>query len=170
MQFFRRPYAYVGNSPTGWTDPLGWFPKGKDKWYGYNDPHFHKWFHRCWKQPGDPDASKEEIKEAYDEWVSRGKPQNGNCWNRPQNSCRQKTMFEIQQEENSARYMQNFWTDILIGDVALGVVGTAGALGWMELGAAGGGAIPPARPITPEPRPMPEPKPAPAPIPVKPAA
>ena len=78
-------------------------------------------------------------------------------------------MFEIQQDEQSARYMENFWTDILIGDVAIGTAGTAGALGWLEGGAAGAGAAPPA-PAIPEPRPMPQPKPAPAPIPVKPAA
>lgn len=32
-------------------------------------------------------------------------------------------------DEQPNRYMQHFWEDILIGDVALGAVGTAGALG-----------------------------------------
>lgn len=51
-----------------------------DKWYGYDNQDFHKWFHKCWKQPGDADASKEEIEEAYQEWVSRGRPAGGNCY------------------------------------------------------------------------------------------
>jgi RHS repeat-associated protein len=55
-------------------------PKRSDKWYGYNNRDFQNWFHRCWKEKGDPDASKEDIEEAYEVWKSRGSPKGGNCW------------------------------------------------------------------------------------------
>jgi hypothetical protein len=49
-----------------------------------------------------------------------------------------KTMLELQLEEESARYMEKFWTDILIGDALLGagysapaVFGGAGVGGWL---------------------------------------
>jgi len=73
------PYLYAKANPLRWTDRLGLAPG--DKWYGYNNREFQRWFHRCWKQPGDPDATKEEIAEAYGEWVSRGSPTGGRCWN-----------------------------------------------------------------------------------------
>ncbi len=67
----------------GRTDPfLGYHGElsQRDSWYGYNNRNFQRWFHRCWKQPGDPDASKKEIEDAYSEWLSRGAPTGGNCW------------------------------------------------------------------------------------------
>ena len=54
-----------------------------DKWYGFNNREFQRWFHRCWKQAGNADADKEEIAEAYAEWVSRGSPTGGKCDNTP---------------------------------------------------------------------------------------
>src|SRR5262249_46328774 len=99
-------YTFVQNSPIDLTDPLGQLPKRKDKWYGHDDPDFQKWFHLCWKQPGDPDADKEGIEEAYREWVHRNKPRGGRCWNGPTNNapkCNQKTTFEYQMEEESNR-------------------------------------------------------------------
>jgi hypothetical protein len=71
------------------------------------------------------------------------------------------TDFEIQKNIESTQDMQRFWLDIVLGDVALGVVGTAGALGWLGGGAAAG---------APKPLPFPNPAPQPIPIPVKPAA
>jgi RHS repeat-associated protein len=65
-------YQYVWNSPVIYTDPLGFGPG--DKWYGYNDRNFQDWFHRKWKQPGDPDATKEDIEDAYQEWENQGRP------------------------------------------------------------------------------------------------
>jgi hypothetical protein len=35
---------------------------------------FKRWFHRKWKQPGSPDATYEEILDAYKEWIRLGKP------------------------------------------------------------------------------------------------
>jgi RHS repeat-associated protein len=53
---------------------------GKDKWYGYNNKDFQKWFHRCFKEKGDPDISaNDEMDYAYSEWVSRGSPKGGKC-------------------------------------------------------------------------------------------
>jgi RHS repeat-associated protein len=48
-----------------------------------------------------------------------------------------KTMLELQLEEESARYMEKFWTDILIGAAALGAGYSAPA----ALGGAGAGAL-----------------------------
>ncbi|HXN53633.1 MAG TPA: RHS repeat-associated core domain-containing protein [Candidatus Acidoferrum sp.] len=162
-------YAYGQNSPINESDPDGL--TGKDKWYGYNDPDFHKWFHRCWKQPGDPDANKAGIQEAFEEWVRRGRPKGGKCGDQPEKNpkkkdcgCKQKTNFEYQMDEQSNRYMQHFWEDILIGDVALGIVGTAGSLGLLGescIGAGASGVRPPAPPIPIRPPAPPIPKPAP---------
>ena len=35
---------------------------------------FQRWFHRLWKQKGDPDSTPKKIKEAYEEWKRLGKP------------------------------------------------------------------------------------------------
>lgn len=51
----------------------------KDKWYGRTNRQFQRWFHHCWKQSGDPNADKDEIEEAYAEWIRRGSPENGRC-------------------------------------------------------------------------------------------
>jgi RHS repeat-associated protein len=162
-------YEYVDNGPLGLSDPLGEMPKGKDKWYGRNDPDFHKWFHRCWKQAGDPDADKEGIEEAFQEWLRRNKPRGGSCGN-PKPNCNQKTNFEYQMEEESNRYKEKFWKDILIGDFFVGVVGAAGALGWLEVPiiesifkGGEGPKIP--KPITEMPKPAPR-----LPLPLRPAA
>lgn len=77
-------YAYATNDPTSLADPFGWSPRGRDKWYGYNDDDFRKWVHRCWKNEGDRDLDKGEIIDAYNEWVRRGSPKNGRCWNGPE--------------------------------------------------------------------------------------
>jgi hypothetical protein len=45
----------------------------KDKTYGC-PPEFGRWYHRNYKERGQPDASKEEAEEAYQEWKARGKP------------------------------------------------------------------------------------------------
>lgn len=126
-------YGYVADNPTNFTDPHG-LSKG-DRWYGYNNRDFHKWFHRCWKRPGDPDADKEGIEEAHRQWVSRGSPKGGNCWGggKPDPSvCKDpvparsrtpsRTLLELQLEAESHRQMERFWTKILIGDLAAGAV------------------------------------------------
>ena len=72
-------YLYVEGNPSVYTDSMG-SHKG-DKWYGFDNREFQRWFHKCWKQAGNPDADKEEIAEAYAEWVSRGSPKGGKCDN-----------------------------------------------------------------------------------------
>ena len=74
-------FSYVGADPANYSDSLGWH-KG-DKWYGFNNRDFQRWFHLCWKQPGNPDAGKEEVAEAYADWVRRGSPKDGKCDNTP---------------------------------------------------------------------------------------
>ena len=74
-------YAYVGGDPINAIDPEGLHKK--DKWYGYNNKDFQKWFHRCWKEQGNPNADKAEIEEAYDEWVRSGMPKGGKCGEPP---------------------------------------------------------------------------------------
>ncbi len=72
------PFAYALGNPLAASDPSGYAPG--DKWYGYNDRDFQGWFHRYWKRPGDADATKEEIEEAYEEWRNQGSPdRNGKC-------------------------------------------------------------------------------------------
>jgi RHS repeat-associated protein len=74
-------YGYVTQNPGRWMDPRG--EHKNDKWYGYDDRDFHKWFHRCWKQAGNADAEQEEIAEAYQEWINSGRPKNGKCGSTP---------------------------------------------------------------------------------------
>jgi RHS repeat-associated protein len=66
-------FSYVGNEPVNWNDPSGLTKN--DPWYGHNEKNFQNWYHRRWKQKGGPRVrSKEEIDEAYDDWVAEGKP------------------------------------------------------------------------------------------------
>jgi RHS repeat-associated protein len=72
-------YSYTDNNPVNETDPLGLFPGNKDKWWGYNDNDFHKWWHRCYWTNMSYDGTREEVEAAYEIWVSLGKPKNGDC-------------------------------------------------------------------------------------------
>ncbi len=36
---------------------------------------FRRWYHKYYKQPGDPDATPEELEEIYKDWVEQGRPQ-----------------------------------------------------------------------------------------------
>ncbi|MBD2777037.1 hypothetical protein [Iningainema tapete] len=48
----------------------------RDKWYGYDDQDFQRWWHRQGKaEYGGRDLDNaEEARQAYEDWVSRGKP------------------------------------------------------------------------------------------------
>jgi RHS repeat-associated protein len=65
-------YGFVKNNAITITDLLGLTPK--DKWWEFTDKKFQNWYHRCWKERGAPDATREDLEEAYDEWKRRGKP------------------------------------------------------------------------------------------------
>lgn len=130
-------YAYVANNPENAVDPDGLKPK--DKWYGYNNRNFRWWFHNCWKEKGDPDATKEEMAEAYQEWINRGSPTRGNCWGgKPQTQAckdlmpeeaRRRTMQpgadELRMYSESNRRMETVWTTVAAGGTAIVVVMTA---------------------------------------------
>ena len=78
--------TWIANETSSAWDDFVFWAKGKDfrggskndrdKWYGYNDKEFQKWWHRKGKEEyGNNDLDNaEETKEAYDDWVSRGKP------------------------------------------------------------------------------------------------
>jgi RHS repeat-associated protein len=70
-------YRYVSNQPARDMDPSG-LVKGKDRWFGRNDPKFRRWYHRQFKPKflpeGGDDASKEEIEEAYEMWKNADFP------------------------------------------------------------------------------------------------
>ncbi len=86
-------YTYVGGNPVNFDDPSGL--TRSDPWYGYNDRDFQRWFHQCWKQKGGPRVrSKEEIAEAYDEWISRGAPKGGKCWGKKEECPDDRTFTE----------------------------------------------------------------------------
>ena len=137
-------YGYAENDPIQFSDPTG-LSKG-DRWYGYRNKDFHKWFHRCWKESGDPDADKEAIEEAYREWISRGSPKGGNCWGGKQlepTQCREParnptrspvripfgpSQGELDSFAEAARQRHEFWKKVTIGGYLVGSVLTAGAL------------------------------------------
>ena len=62
-------YRYVYNNSVNSVDPTGFFPTGKDKWWGHNDPNFHWWWHNCyWKgEPYDDERRRRDSMGAM-EW------------------------------------------------------------------------------------------------------
>ncbi|WP_281852236.1 RHS repeat-associated core domain-containing protein [Dyella sp. GSA-30] len=75
-------FGYALSRPMAFTDPLGLAPK--DRWWEFTDREFQRWYHQCWKQSGDPDATRDELGDAHDEWKKRGSPTEGRCWGDPQ--------------------------------------------------------------------------------------
>jgi RHS repeat-associated protein len=121
-------YGYVSNNPENAVDPDGL--SKKDKWYGYNNRDFRDWFHRCWKEKGDPDATKEEMDAAYQQWLDRGSPTRGNCWGgkpklqpcRAPNRLMQPGADELRMYSESHRQMEYFWKKVTVGAVLIPVV------------------------------------------------
>ncbi|WP_420714755.1 RHS repeat-associated core domain-containing protein [Roseateles sp. SL47] len=73
-------YAYVEGNPVQYVDPLGHVRQGgkTGQWWEFTDRNFQRWFHQCWKQPGDQDATRAELAEAYATWVEWGMPDGKN--------------------------------------------------------------------------------------------
>lgn len=73
-------YLYVEGNPLSFTDPLGYVRQGgkTGQWWEYTDRNFQRWFHLCEKEPGDPDATRAELADAYARWVQYGKPDGKN--------------------------------------------------------------------------------------------
>ena len=73
-------YGYVGGNPVSYVDPLGQARKGgkTGEWWEFTDRNFQRWFHLCIKGPGDADANRADLAEAYRMWVKYGKPDGKN--------------------------------------------------------------------------------------------
>jgi RHS repeat-associated protein len=106
-------YTYVANNPTKLIDPLGLLPRGSDRWWGYNNRDFQRWFHRCWKERGDPDAGRKGIEEAYAEWVNRGSPTGGDCWgNDKKKRCEDPQKAKSENQQWWDDFWQTFWDGV----------------------------------------------------------
>lgn len=98
------------------------------------------------------DAGKEEIQAAHAEWLSRGSTKGGNCWGGGEpnpSACKEPvpkrrklpgpSLDELRLQEEANRQMEQFWTKILLGDIAVGAVLLApegavmGAIRWLSL-------------------------------------
>jgi RHS repeat-associated protein len=164
-------YSYVRNSPVGYTDPLGY---GRTHQCGprcgfrldtndpFKGPSINWWCNGLkgclmWPSLQPCEVSKSDpVPNRIRDCIKEKLPAKNT------KPC-QKTDFEIQKDVESTQDMVKFWEWILIGDAVAGVVGVAGAFGWLGGGAAGAGAGTAPKPIN-------FPKPAPQPIPVRPAA
>ena len=73
-------YAYVGAAPLSFTDVYGLARSGGQtgQWWQFTNRDFQRWYHLCIKVEGDPDATREQLAEAYEEWVRYGKPDGKN--------------------------------------------------------------------------------------------
>ena len=62
-------------------------PLSADKYYGFeNRPgfwRFKEWLHRQWKKAGDPDLTKDEMEDAWEQWESEGRPDGDGSKERP---------------------------------------------------------------------------------------
>lgn len=69
-------YSYVYGDPLNYKDPLGLDRQGgkTGRWWEFTDRNFQRWFHKCWKQRGDSDATREMLAEAHSVWIEYGKP------------------------------------------------------------------------------------------------
>lgn len=66
-------YLYAWNNPIKYVDTTGLAPR--DQTFGLPRP-FWRWYHRYYKQPGDPDLTFGEACDIYDQWCQAGCPRN----------------------------------------------------------------------------------------------
>jgi RHS repeat-associated protein len=181
-------YQYVDNNPTELSDPLGLAPKrrARPEWRECTEGEEARCVANCEKRGKLFESCRvpmtKRILRLKDGEVWADGPLSCSCKDRRGgNDCNreklkrnsQPSKFELDEQEKANRYMVNFWEDILIGDIAIGIVGTAGALGVFEgVGAAAGGAGAggAALPKPPIPFRPPAVKPPPVPISLRPAS
>ncbi|HEV2233469.1 MAG TPA: RHS repeat-associated core domain-containing protein [Terriglobia bacterium] len=123
-------YRYVSDDPVDWIDPDGLGKQRGGQGKGER------------KQTGRPEGTPNPAKHAR---PSKQKP---GCWEvkdphtgkwvvKPPGWVPYAiTDFELQMHLMSAQYMQQFWTDILVGDAVTGAVGIGGAIGGVVAGPA----------------------------------
>lgn len=148
--------SYASCRPTSSWDPFGladdWGPlRGRP---GFND--FRRWFHKQYKQkiPGAPDATPEELDDAWEIWDALGRPNAEGHRPRPRPeapnefSCinprgsRPETQVDMDGLRTAGVVAAT--TVIVIGGVAIVVVtvgAAAPAVGAAAVGGAGGGAV-----------------------------
>jgi RHS repeat-associated protein len=81
LAFSTQMYSFVDGDPINRLDPTGLGPR--DQWYGFNDRDFQQWVHRGGnKDPGQPDFTKDELEQLYEDWQALGKP-GGDKRNKP---------------------------------------------------------------------------------------
>ena len=114
--FFSAKYAFVLNN-CNLVDVLGEQPR--DKYYGLPERFWH-WYHKNVKQNGDPDLTKEEAHDEYDNWVKQGKPGADSKDNRGNDSSNKnpgkecepiETEDDERNEEDDIPHEQNFKPD-----------------------------------------------------------
>ena len=114
--FFSAKYAFVLNN-CNLVDVLGEQPR--DKYYGLPERFWH-WYHKNVKQNGDPDLTKEEAHDEYDNWVKQGKPGADSKDNRGKDSSNKnpgkecepiETEDDERNEEDDIPHEQNFKPD-----------------------------------------------------------
>ena len=107
-------YVYVANIPTTYTDPTG--NHKQDKWWEYTAREFQKWFHRYYKPEniGDRNATRDELKDANDDWEKGGKPDG-------EGHRTEKNPSDSSKESSNNKSVVNY-TPILLVGVAVGVI------------------------------------------------
>ena len=114
--FFSAKYAFVLNN-CNLVDVLGEQPR--DKYYGLPERFWH-WYHKNVKQNGDPDLTKEEAHDEYDNLVKQGKPGADSKDNRGKDSSNKnpgkecepiETEDDERNEEDDIPHEQNFKSD-----------------------------------------------------------
>jgi hypothetical protein len=88
----RTPIPYPVLPPLPTPHPVGPTTQGPTKAGGFGNrfglgDDFWGWYHRQYKQPGDPDVGTyQEVKQIYDEWVRQGRPDSeGHRTDKPNN-------------------------------------------------------------------------------------